>query len=188
MATAAYDLADRTADGFDDDDAAAEMGIAKPSPSAFADTAVFTPMTAPVASRSGPPLLPGLIAASVWRRFVRVVGWPVDSSWTVMVRPGGGSPFTDSVKVPSGLPIAIAVSPTWSSSSSPMTAGVSPVASILISARSVSFEMSTTFAGNWRPSASSTVRLCAVRDHVVVGEDVPLRRQDDPGPDAGRRI
>ena len=48
---------------------------------------------------------------------------------------------TDSVNVPSGLPIAIAVWPTWSFVSSPMTAGVSPVALILISARSVSVEI-----------------------------------------------
>ena len=45
---------------------AVSIGIAKPRPSAFADVAVVTPMTAPVASMSGPPLLPGLIAASVW--------------------------------------------------------------------------------------------------------------------------
>ena len=31
-------------------------------------TAVLMPMTAPDASSSGPPLLPGLIAASVWIR------------------------------------------------------------------------------------------------------------------------
>ena len=39
-------------------------------PHAFgvAETAVLMPITAPVASRSGPPLLPGLIAASVWSR------------------------------------------------------------------------------------------------------------------------
>ena len=47
-------------------DAAAEIGIAKPRPSALDETAVLIPMTAPEASRSGPPLLPGLMAASVW--------------------------------------------------------------------------------------------------------------------------
>ena len=43
---------------------------------------------------------------------------------------------TVSVKVPSGLPMAIAVWPTWIFVESPIRAGVSPVASTLISARS----------------------------------------------------
>ena len=47
---------------------AAPIGIAKPRPSALVATAVLIPMTLPVPSRSGPPLLPGLIAASVWMR------------------------------------------------------------------------------------------------------------------------
>jgi hypothetical protein len=68
-------------------DAAAVIGIAKPRPSAFVETAVLTPMTRPAASRSGPPLLPGLMAASVWSSPVSVSGRPVASSRTVMVRP-----------------------------------------------------------------------------------------------------
>ena len=46
------------------------IGIAKPMPLAFAAIAVLIPMTLPPASRSGPPLLPGLIAASVWIRLL----------------------------------------------------------------------------------------------------------------------
>ena len=45
------------------------MGIAKPTPAevpVLVKIAVFTPMTRPLESRRGPPLLPGLIAASVW--------------------------------------------------------------------------------------------------------------------------
>ena len=49
------------------------IGIAKPMPVESRSTAVLMPITAPVASRSGPPLLPGLMAASVWMRFVRCV-------------------------------------------------------------------------------------------------------------------
>jgi hypothetical protein len=41
------------------------IGIEKPIPVESRAMAVLTPMTAPVESRSGPPLLPGLIAASV---------------------------------------------------------------------------------------------------------------------------
>ena len=51
---------------------AMSIGIAKPMPVESRSTAVLMPMTAPVASSSGPPLLPGLIAASVWMRFVRL--------------------------------------------------------------------------------------------------------------------
>ena len=57
------------------------IGIAKPIPWAFEATAVLMPMTAPVASTSGPPLLPGLIAASVW---IRLLIEPVSVS---MLRP-----------------------------------------------------------------------------------------------------
>ena len=46
------------------------IGIAKPMPFALAAIAVLIPMTLPPASSSGPPLLPGLIAVSVWSRFV----------------------------------------------------------------------------------------------------------------------
>jgi hypothetical protein len=51
--------------------AAALIGTAKPMPWAEADPALMIPMTAPELSTSGPPLLPGLIAASVWTRPVR---------------------------------------------------------------------------------------------------------------------
>ena len=63
---------------------AAAIGIAKPRPSAFDATAVLMPTTLPAPSRSGPPLLPGLIAASVWIRPSRVVSRPVDWSVTVI--------------------------------------------------------------------------------------------------------
>ena len=46
-------------------------GIAKPMPVESRAIAVLMPMTGRDASRSGPPLLPGLIAASVWMRFRR---------------------------------------------------------------------------------------------------------------------
>ena len=44
------------------------IGIAKPMPWLSPATAVLMPMTSPLGSRSGPPLLPGLIAVSVWIR------------------------------------------------------------------------------------------------------------------------
>ena len=140
-------------------EAASAIGMAKPRPWASVETAVLMPMTLPVWSRSGPPLLPGLIAASVWSRPVSVTGRPVVSSWTVIVRPvADRMPLvTVSVNVPSGLPIAMVVSPTWSVPESPMVAGLRPVASTLISARSLSSDSLTILAVSWRPSESSTV-------------------------------
>ncbi len=46
------------------------IGMAKPMPWAPSATAVFIPMTSPEILTSGPPELPGLMAASVWKRFV----------------------------------------------------------------------------------------------------------------------
>ena len=138
---------------------AALIGIAKPIPWALPATAVSTPTTAPVASSSGPPLLPGLIAASVWMRSVSCVGRPVTSSRTVISRP---SPLmiplvTVSVNVPSGLPIAIAVWPTWIFEESPIVAAVRPLALILMSARSVVVDCFTRVAGYSVPSIRATV-------------------------------
>ena len=60
---------------------AMSIGIAKPMPVESRSTAVLMPMTAPAASSSGPPLLPGLIAASVWIRLWRPrVGVDLDAS------------------------------------------------------------------------------------------------------------
>ena len=49
---------------------AMSIGIAKPIPLESVATAVLIPTTAPLASASGPPELPGLIAASVWIRLL----------------------------------------------------------------------------------------------------------------------
>ena len=45
---------------------AMSIGMAKPMPCAVSACVVVTPITRPVSSTSGPPLLPALIAASVW--------------------------------------------------------------------------------------------------------------------------
>ena len=51
---------------------AMSIGIAKPMPLESAAMAVLMPTTLPPASSSGPPELPGLIAASVWIRLFRL--------------------------------------------------------------------------------------------------------------------
>jgi len=49
---------------------AVSIEIARPMPSAFPRmTAVVIPTTSPLRSTSGPPELPGLMAASVWMAF-----------------------------------------------------------------------------------------------------------------------
>ena len=95
------------------------IGIAKPIPCAPPATAVLMPMTLPARSRSGPPLLPGLIAVSVWMRLLSIV-----PSWTWMLRPSAEMiPLvTESVNSPRGLPMAIASWPTSIVDESPIGA------------------------------------------------------------------
>ena len=95
--------------------------------------AVFTPITWPLLSSSGPPLLPGLIAASVW-----IMSSSRESSSRI-VRPS--ELITPVVKVPSspnGLPIANTFWPTLRFSESPIVRyGISLSGSMRISARVV---------------------------------------------------
>ena len=101
-------------------------------------------------SISGPPLLPGLIEASVWMKLSY-----------------GPSPITRPVALtipvvtvcsrPNGLPIAMTGSPTCSSAELPSGITGRPVASTLSRARSVLGSRPTTFAGSSRPSESLTL-------------------------------
>ena len=117
--------------------AAMLTGIEKPMPLASWAMAVLIPITAPAAFRSGPPLLPGLIAASVWIRL-----WSVPPSVWIWRPTADTMPLvTLFEKVPSGLPIATTSSPTLSASESPSVAAGSPVASIFTIARSVRVSM-----------------------------------------------
>ena len=83
--------------------------------------------------------------------------------------------------------MAIAVWPTWSVDESPMRAGVRPVASILMRARSWSVE--TLDDGHRelasRPRARRSATGCPRRRAGSSG--CSRRGQHDPGPDAGRR-
>src|SRR3954468_21070566 len=132
---------------------AMSIGIAKPMPLLLDAIAVLIPITFPPASSSGPPELPGLMAASVWMRLVS------DSLLSVVI----ARPLADTMPlvteleyVPSGLPIATTSWPTLSASDSPMAADGRPVASTLTMARSVSVSMPYTLPDRTRPSLSST--------------------------------
>ena len=117
---------------------AMSIGIANPIPLLLVAIAVLMPITFPPASSSGPPELPGLIAASVWIRLVS------DSLPSVTIeRPLAETiPLVTELEyVPSGLPMATTSWPTLSASDSPMAAVGRPVASTLTIARSVSVSM-----------------------------------------------
>ena len=139
------------------------------------------PITRPAASSSGPPELPGLIAASVWMTLsiAKPLGawiWRCSAETTPVV----------SVRSrPNGLPIAIVGSPTWTSLESPSVSGVSlrPLGSTFSSARSVEESLPTTLASTVFLSSNWTVTLRAPVDHVGVGEDVAVAcRSTKPEP------
>ena len=117
---------------------AMSIGMAKPIPLLPEAIAVLMPMTLPSASSSGPPELPGLIAASVWMRLVSdllpsvVIERPLADTMPLV---------TEFEYVPSGLPMATTSWPTLSASDSPIAAVGRPVASTLTIARSVRVSM-----------------------------------------------
>ena len=110
---------------------------------------------------SGPPELPGLIAASVWMK-----SW---IEYRVCCSPARRRPFalmmpavTVNAKAsPSGFPTASAHSPTRVESELPNASVGRPRASILITATSVFGSVPTTLAVNSRLSYSRTVTLSA---------------------------
>ena len=116
-------------------------------------------------------------------------GRPVCSSRTVIVRPvADRMPLvTVSVNVPSGLPMAMTVWPTWSALESPMVAG--------LQARRVDLDQGEVlvvrFLDDGRRELAAVgqldgQRLAAGHD-VLVGQDVAVRGQDHARPDARRR-
>ena len=119
---------------------ATSIGMAKPMPCASWLTAVLMPMTWPPESSSGPPELPGLMAASVWIRLFSCSELDVIESPATIWRPR--PEITPVVTVfsnsPSGLPMAIASCPGLSSELEPMETVGRPLLSTLMMARSVS--------------------------------------------------
>jgi len=118
--------------------------------------AALTPITRPLESRSGPPELPGLIAASVWMtsRILRPFG---DRS----SRPSAlTTPTVSEWSSPNGLPTARTRWPTRSVRDTPGASGTSFSCGALIrrTARSFSGAMPTTFASQSDWSASVTAK------------------------------
>ena len=112
--------------------------------------AVLMPIRLPAASINAPPEFPGLIAASVWMKFSKVLmPSPVRPSAETM-------PLVTLWLKPNGLPIASTTSPTRRLSEEPNVMAGSLSASTRSTARSVSGSLPTTFARSFFPSASVT--------------------------------
>ena len=112
--------------------------------------AVLMPTSAPLASTSAPPELPGLMAASVWMKFwKRELPASLRSSALTM-------PAVTVWPTLKGLPMASTTSPTCSARTSPSATTGSWSSSIFSTAMSVSGSLPTRRARVWRPSASCT--------------------------------
>jgi hypothetical protein len=98
--------------------------------------AELMPITRPARSTSGPPELPGLMAASVWMKSATAYCVP-SSSLSELRSLADTMPLVTVERRPSGLPMATTGWPTCTWRSSPSVAVGSPVASILMSATSV---------------------------------------------------
>ena len=111
------------------------IGIAKPIPSTpvLATFKVFIPITWPWLLTKAPPLLPELIAASVW---IQVYVVFPSLSCTFLFK-ALTTPQVIEVPKSNGLPTAIANSPTFTLSESANSAAVRPVLSIFKTAKSV---------------------------------------------------
>ena len=132
---------------------AVDTGMAKPipiEPPEREKIAVLMPIRLPAASTSAPPELPGLIAASVWMKFSKVL-------MPRPVRPRAETmPLVTVCPTPNGLPMASTTSPTRSASEEPKPIAGRFCASRRSTARSVSGSLPTTFASSFLPSANAT--------------------------------
>ena len=123
-------------------------GMAKPMPEPPATIAVLMPTTSPCMLTSGPPELPGLMAASVWRKSSNGP-WPICRALALMI------PAVTVAWSPNGEPTAMTQSPTCILSESPSRIdGNLPLPSSSRStARSVFLSRPTTFALCLLPSS-----------------------------------
>ena len=130
------------------------MGMANPIPWYPPDwetIAVLMPTTSPSRFTSGPPLLPGLMAASVWMKFSY-------SASLTSVRPRAETiPAVTEYFNPNGFPTANTQLPTRSLSESPSVAVGRSSPSILMTARSVSGSVPTICASKVRLSGRVTL-------------------------------
>ena len=142
------------------------------------------PTTAPFMSTSGPPLLPGLIAASVWIAGY-VVLWPSASVPTLTGRSSAETmPLVTVESSPNGAPTATTSWPMSRLADLPIVALVSPLtSSALMTAVSVRGSVPTISAAAsspfWKDTEMRPPSLGQLHD-VVVGQDLAVLAEDDP--------
>ncbi len=138
-------------------------GMEKPTPEfvpLLDKIALLTPITRPCKSSSGPPELPGLIAASVWMTCGNEYRPPPSAIRSeVKVRP---NPLTMPMDIepssPNGLPMAMTNCPTSNALESANTSGVTLAgrSSTLMTAKSLSISVPTMSAFTRSPLAKAT--------------------------------
>ena len=143
-------------------------------PRPFGLIAVLMPMTWPRRSKSGPPLFPGLMAASVW---MKSSYGPAPMARLLALT----MPMVTVFPRPNGLPMATTYSPTRIGSLWPReTVGMS--AGAFCSSRTARSRRSSrpfTLASNSRSSREADLHLRRVLDDVRVGENVSLVVDDE---------
>ncbi len=141
--------------------------------------ATLMPMTFPSMFSSGPPLLPGLIDASVWMKSVKVR----PSSFDGTERPRAETtPVVTEPERPNGLPTATTLSPIIRSDDVPIGAGVRLFASTRSTARSLSGSTPISFAATCVPSWKLTVMREAPSTTWLLVTTMPSLDQTKPEP------
>ncbi len=160
---------------------ASAAGIAKPTPDEVPEPermAVFTPIRSPFMSTSGPPELPGLMAASVWMNEETLLE-PISERASAETMP-----LVTVWPTPNGSPIARTMSPTCMSVAASMAIDGSRSApgSIFSTARSARGSSSSTLAGHSRRSEVTTVISCAASMTWWLVRITPSGRTIEPEP------
>ena len=168
-------------------------GTAKPMPTLPCELPAvaiceLTPMTRPVSSSSGPPELPGLIGASVW------MTWSIEKPLGALIeRPMPETMPSVAVRSrPKGLPMAIAVSPTWTWRESANCSGLALRGalpeSIFTTARSLDGIRALDLAVDAAPvGAELDDDAVGVADDVRVGHERAVAVDEEAGARARRR-
>ena len=169
------------------------MGMAKPRPMEPPCSLVLwdavrieelMPTTAPVMSTSGPPELPGLMAASVW-----IAGYVVELPWLSVPTLTGRSsaltmPLVTVESRPNGAPKATTSWPTSRLADLPIVAGVRPLTPVRLDDRGVGERVGAEDLGRGAGAVGEVDADGAAAGgdlhHVVVGEDGAVGAEDDP--------
>ena len=148
--------------------------------------AVFMPITWPREFSSGPPELPGLIAASVWMIPLIIRPFLALSERSRLLT----IPEVSVRSSPNGLPRARIFWPTSTLDESPKVTGKSLSAGTWIRSTATSLEASapTILAGWAEPSKSVTRTAIGPLDDVKIGQDVALLVDDEPRARPGRGL